>query len=188
MDQRQLIAEITKAIVSLAWPAVVAWAVWIFRKEIVRMLPRMRLKYKDAEIDFRLAQGEREAKALPPEPTKEAPKPTPEEEDRFRQLARIAPRAAITEMRRELEEAMNEFAVRHGLVQKTSSGSPASIMKMTRLFRERKLITPEVSGLLDDVRSVANSAAHGSDREFTFEDAERFRHLWELLIAQFASY
>ena len=62
MDERQLIAEIAKALTSLAWPAVVAWAVWLFRDQLVRLLPRMRFKYKDAEIDFRLMQAERDAK------------------------------------------------------------------------------------------------------------------------------
>ena len=143
------------------------------------MLPRMRLKYKDTEIDFRLAQGEREAKALP---TKETPKPTPEEEDRFSQLARIEPRAAILEMRRELEEAMNKFALRHGISARSSS---RTIMQLTRQFREKDLIPSTVSALLDDVRSIGNSAAHESEKEFTFEDAERFRKLWELLMEQF---
>jgi hypothetical protein len=64
MDERQLIAEIAKALTSLAWPAVVAWAVWLFRDELVRLLPRMRFKYKDAGIDFRLMQAERDAQAV----------------------------------------------------------------------------------------------------------------------------
>jgi hypothetical protein len=182
MDEHQLIVEIVKAVASLAWPGVVALAIWLFRKEIVRMLPHMRVKYKDAEIDFRFAQAEHDAQAVPSGPAEKAPKPTPEEEDRFRQLARIEPRAAILEMRRELEEAMFRFAERHGLV---DGNRPMTIMSMTRHFRAKKLITPEVSALLDDVRSLGNSAAHERGKQFTFEDAERFRKLWQLALAQF---
>lgn len=190
MDERQLIAEIVKAVASLAWPAVLAFAIWLFRKEIVRMLPRMRLKYKDAEIDFRLTQAERDAKALPVQPIEEESEPTPEEEDRFVRLARISPRAAIVEMRSELEQAMQEFAARHNLNETSPSYTrrAGGILGMTRLFRAKNLISPEVSALLDDVRAIGNSAAHSRGDDFSFEDAERFRKLWELVIAQFRSY
>ena len=113
------------------------------------------------------------------------------QEDRFRRLARISPRAAIVEMRSELEQAMLDFASRHHLNETTSGLSPKrmnSILTLTRLFRARDLISPEVSALLDDVRAIGNSAVHSRGEDFTFEDAERFRKLWELVIAQFRSY
>jgi hypothetical protein len=187
MDERQLIAEIVKAVASLAWPGVVAFAIWLFRREIVSMLPRMRVKYKDAEIDFRLAQAEHDAKAVPPIPAEQASEPTPEETDRFKQLAHISPRAAIVEMRRELEQAMADFAARHG-ISDGSSPSALTILNMTRLFRAKDLISPEVSALLDDLRVIGNRAAHSRSEDFTFDDAERYRKLWELVIAQFGSF
>jgi Domain of unknown function (DUF4145) len=187
MDERQLIAEIVKALASLAWPAVVAWAVWLFRDELVRLLPRMRFKYKDAEIDFRLTEAERDAKAVPSLPVEEISKPTPEETNRFEKLARISPRAAIVEMRADLEEAMASFAQRHDVTD-PSPRKMLSILNMTRLFRARGLISPEVSALLDDIRAIGNSAAHGSGAAISFEDALRFRRLWELAMAQFSSY
>ena len=171
----------------LAWPAVVAWAVWLFRDELVRLLPRMRFKYKDAEIDFRLMQAERDAQAVPPRPIEEASKPTPEEENRFERLAHVSPRAAIVEMRAELEQAMAGFAERHGVID-PSPRKMLSILNMTRLFRAREFISPEVSALLDDIRTIGNAAAHGDSDKISFEDAQRFRKLWELAMAQFSSY
>jgi hypothetical protein len=70
-------------------------------------------------------------------------------------------------MRAELEQAMAGFAERHGVID-PSPRKMLSILNMTRLFRARELISPEVSALLDDIRTIGNAAAHGgSDKIFS---------------------
>ena len=90
-------------------------------------------------------------------------------------------------MRAELEQAMAGFAERHGVID-PSPRKMLSILNMTRLFRARELISPEVSALLDDIRTIGNAAAHGDGDRISFEDAQRLRKLWELAMAQFSSY
>lgn len=53
---------------------------------------------------FRLLEAEKEAKALLPPPVSDEPPPTPEELSRFDQIAKVSPRAAILEYRRDLAE------------------------------------------------------------------------------------
>jgi hypothetical protein len=40
-------ASVISSITSLAWPAAVVTAVWIFRGELRPLLPRLHLKHKD---------------------------------------------------------------------------------------------------------------------------------------------
>ena len=53
MGLLEFIASIVK---SCAWPFVVGFVVYLFRKEIKPLLPyaRLRLKHNDTEVDFRL--------------------------------------------------------------------------------------------------------------------------------------
>lgn len=79
----------------------------MFRQKLTDLLPHMRLKHKDTEISFRLDKAEEEAASLPAPPMETADAaPTPEEQDRFEQLANVSPRAAILELRVALEEAL----------------------------------------------------------------------------------
>lgn len=171
MDWLQFISSIVQSLVSLAWPAAFVVAVWLFREKLTELLPQLRAKYKDVEISFKLDQAEKEAAQLPP--PEEPSEPTPEEEKRFDQLATVSPRAAIQEMRRELEYAVSNAAVRHGLADK-----PQSLLMSTRALRNKGIIGPQLSALLDDLRALGNNAAHGGpDVNFTKEEAERFRAL-----------
>jgi hypothetical protein len=171
MDWLQFTASVVGSIVSMAWPAAFVAAVWLFREKLTELLPQLRAKYKDVEISFKLDQAEKEAGQLP-EP-EVASEPTPEEENRFNQLANISPRAAIQEMRRELEFAVSNVAVSHGLASK-----PQSLLMATRELRNKGIIGPQLSALLDDLRTIGNNAAHGGPEVvFTREEAERFRSL-----------
>jgi hypothetical protein len=173
MNGYALTAAIFQSIASLAWPAAIFGSVWLFRRQLIEMLPNFRAKYKDVEIDFRLKQGEQEAAALPPAETGPESVPTPEETSKFDQLVEISPRAAILEMKREVEAAL------YGLVRLTNipGGQTRSMLQLTRLLRNEKIIDASTSALLDDLRSVGNSAAHENDVNFTKDDAQRFRAL-----------
>ena len=181
MNGYGLTAAIVTAMASLGWPLAVFGAIWLFRDKILELLPSLQLKYKDAEFSFRLAKAEKEAAALPPPPPSDPEsEPTQEEVSSFEETARRSPRAAILEMRAELDETLRNFVVRHGL-------KASGMLAMARMLRNQGLITPEVSALLENVRVMGNSAAHQASIELTFSDAKRYRSLWELLMTQFGS-
>ena len=110
---------------------------------------------------------------------------TPEEQSRFDKIAKLSPRAAILELRYELEEAVRSFAAAVGaeVVRNTRA---LSFGELTRILRHNALIDHHTSAALDDLRVIGNSAAHGaSDTDLSAEDAARFRSLAERLISQF---
>jgi hypothetical protein len=150
----------------------------MFRGRIGELLPWLRLKHKDWEVGFRLEQAEREAAALPETPVEQMPA-TPEETSKFEQIAELSPRAAILDLRAELEAAVKSFAEGVGL-----TGGATNLWSLTRALRKNKLIDSQTSALLDDLRGIGNAAMHGSDSAFTKEDAMRFRALAERMIWQ----
>jgi hypothetical protein len=172
MDGYQFIASLLQSLVSLAWPVAFVVAVWLFREKLTELLPRLRAKYKDLEVSFRLDQAEKEAAALPPPPPEEADaKPTEEEKNKFNKLVEISPRAAVLELRSELEEALLSVAQAHGIARARGQGALA----LTRLLRNKGAIDEKTSALLDDLRAIGNSAAHPSgDFSISKNDALRF--------------
>jgi hypothetical protein len=128
------------------------------------------MKYKDLDVSFRFEKAEQEAAALPApqEGEDETLEPTPEEQSRFKQLAAISPRAAILDLRMELEQAVLSLVGKHRL--EGSPGRPLTLLSATRLLRNHNIIDSTTSALLDDLRSIGNSAAHGQD--FTMSEAE----------------
>ena len=56
MDGYQFIASIIQTLfqtlAAFAWPVAFFGAVWLFRKELTRLLPFLRFKYKDWEMSF----------------------------------------------------------------------------------------------------------------------------------------
>jgi hypothetical protein len=178
MDGYQFIAAIFQSLVSLAWPAALVSCVWIFRHRLTALLPHLRVKHKDWEVSFRLNEAEKEAQSLPPvAPDALA---TPEELSRFDQIAKVSPRAAILEYRAELEEAVREFARAVGM---TEAKRPFAYL--LRELRKHEMMDSHTSAILDDLRSVGNSAAHRTDNQFSVEEAVRFRDLAERVMNQF---
>jgi hypothetical protein len=180
MDGYQFTASIFSSLVSLAWPGAFAFAVWLFREKLKSLLPLLRMKYKDFDVSFRLEQAEKEAALLPPSLDIAEAEPTPEEKSKFEQLAELSPRAAILEVRTDIEEAVRSLAKSAKLL----SPRVQSMLGLTRLLRSREVINPQTSALLDDLRALGNNAAHSSDAEFTQEDALRYRSLADQAIAQ----
>jgi hypothetical protein len=140
------------------------------------LLPLLKVKHADWEISFRLEKAEQEAKALTP--VSDAAPPTPEELNRFEQIAKISPRAAVLESRVELEEAVRTFAHSVGMNENRPSGF------LTRDLRKNELIDQHTSAILDDLRVVGNSAAHRLDTEISLDEAIRTRNLSERVIKQ----
>jgi len=145
----------------------------MFKKELTRLLPLLRLKYKDIDISFRLDEAEREAAELPAIPPAES-QPTIEEITKFERLAELSPRAAIVELRSQLEDVVRRAALAKGLQMPPTK----SLLFMTRLLRSRDVIDARASALLDDLRAIGNRAAHSTDEsEFRKDDALRYKIL-----------
>ncbi|MER8532101.1 DUF4145 domain-containing protein [Mesorhizobium sp. M1005] len=168
MNYLDFIAALFASITSLAWPAALVAAVWIFRGELRPLLPRLHLKHKDTEITFRLSEAEKTVEHLP-RSNLEIPPPTPEEISRFEKIAQISPRAAILEIRAELDSAV------YGLAE--SSGEPRKLPfgNMIRLLRDHEILDSGTSALLDDLRVLGNRAAHETSHDFSVDDARRYK-------------
>ncbi|WP_411196518.1 DUF4145 domain-containing protein [Rhizobium sp.] len=169
MNYLDFFASVISSITSLAWPAAVVASVWIFRNDLRPLLPRMRLKHKDTEFSFRLEEAERTVEQFPP-PIDSVPA-TPEEISNFERIARASPRAALLEMRREVEDVLKKHAEAQGY-QSNWMRSPRAIL---RRLRERDAINSTAASLLDEALALGNVAAHDSNAAFSFEDAMRYR-------------
>ncbi|TGQ79332.1 hypothetical protein EN850_20810 [Mesorhizobium sp. M8A.F.Ca.ET.207.01.1.1] len=177
MNYLDFFASVISSITSLAWPAAVVTAVWLFRGEIRPLLPRLHLKHKDTEVSFRqrLEEAEVVVERLPPA-SAELPPPTPEEVSRFEQIVSISPRAALVEIRREAEEAVGAAGLRVSLA---SFGGARGTM---RALRRRDLIDEGTSLLFEDLFAIGNAAAHDQNATVTAADARRYRALADRLI------
>lgn len=168
MSWLEFIASIVGSLVALAWPAAIVASVWLFRKEIRRLLPMLKLRHGDTEVSFRLEDAERTIEQLPPQQPEE--KPLPEEIDKFAELARLSPRSAVLQLRREVEEILKREAREHH-IQFTST------RQVMRVLRSRNLIGSIAASLLDDVLAIGNVAAHESSAPFSTKDAIRYREI-----------
>jgi hypothetical protein len=178
MNWLEFVASIFKSLTSLAWPAAMVICVFMFRGRIRELLPFLRLKHKDLEASFGLERAEQEAKLLPA-PLDQAAEPTPEEKKRFDEIARLSPRAAIIELRATLDNAVRSLATSAEF----SNSQTANLPNLIRQLRAKEKIDPPTSALLDDLRIFGNAAAHDHEREFTFEDAKRYRDLIDRALA-----
>ena len=141
MNGYGLLAVVIQSVAGLAWPAAFVLAVYLFREKLTELLPRLRVKHKDWEASFRLDQAEKEAAQLPPGPDvlPEA-LPTPEEKDRFGQIAKLSPSAAILEIRRELELQLRAAAVAQNLETPTRPLNMLSAIRALRLIGPHRVV------------------------------------------------
>jgi Domain of unknown function (DUF4145) len=178
MDGYQFTAAMFQSLVSLAWPASVVAAVWLFREKLTELLPRLRLKHKETEVSFRLEQAEKESAQIAKPPPSPELLPTPEEKSRFEKVAEHSPRAAILEKRADLEQALRIVAEPYLTETSPRSLKSMSLTTAIRVLRNHNIIDENTSALLDDLRSIGNRAAHSSDgNEFTTAEAMRFGKL-----------
>ncbi|MGX9120368.1 DUF4145 domain-containing protein [Mesorhizobium sp. BHbsci] len=175
MNYLDFFASVISSITSLAWPAAVVTAVWLFRGEIRPLLPRLHLKHNETEISFRLQEAENVVERLPAPPDEAAPA-TPEELSRFEQLVSISPRAALMEIRREATEAVSAAGKRAGYT------SLAGARGTMRMLRKHMIIDEDTSKLLDDLFAIGNAAAHDPQAAITAADARRYRALADRVI------
>jgi hypothetical protein len=174
MDWLQFIAAMTGHVVSLAWPVAVFGVIFLFRKELAKWLPWLRVKHKDWEAWF-----ERIEKAVQKEKA-DAPKVegkgfslsvTDEESSSFRELARLAPSQAILEEMKTLEVDIRALAV--ALDKNYAS---LTVRGMTNRLQKRGAISPELAQAIYNLYTMAAEAESDTGGEhFDEEDALRYR-------------
>lgn len=152
---------------SLAWPIVFVVIFHFLREPVKNVLPLLqRLKYKEFELEFSRRVEEvsadvvRELPALPPG----VPLQT-DELTTFAKLAETSPRAAVLEAWLSVESAAFDAARRLGWLvpsEKASNGSFA--MKFLERHPE---VDRSIVGLLRELRSLRNQAAHAPDFALT---------------------
>ncbi len=170
MDTFELIASVVG---SLAWPAAVFGTALVFKKNIEKLLPLIQIKYKDINLNFLLTKAENDAAQLPDAVDNGAAEPTAQEDNQFERLAKLSPSAAILDVRREIEAAVQSLAKYASY----STVTPNSILSLTRALGKQKIIDDQTIKLLDDLRIIGNSAAHNHGANISFEEAVRFREL-----------
>ena len=164
MDVLAFIAELIKA---LAWPATVLILVCLLRKPVAELIPLLtRLKYKDIELEFGRRVAEVKAEA-----TEELPPPEPAavlesaEEQTVLELAKLSPRAAVTEAWRQVEVAAVEAARRNDIY--LSPSELTSPVRVLRALERNQIIEMGKIGLLHDMRGLRNQAVHAPEFAIT---------------------
>jgi hypothetical protein len=180
-------AFIASVISSLAWPGTVFLCVILLRRPIAEIISSMRnLKFKDFEVEFgrRLEELETEANQaeLPsiPSPTTEPPEELGPESDyweRIVRLSEISPRAVVSEARRRVELALDEYFRRLG------QERPPSFQGMLRALRAQDRPIPPSLILFQELRVLGNSAVHARDFEIDSQRAIEFAQLTERIVA-----
>lgn len=167
---------------SIAWPSAMFASVYLFRRELVPLLPLLRVRHKDWDVGFdRLEDAGKTADHFPPPPPDALPPPTSEVKDTFEQLVEHHPRAAILDARADLEQAVREAAVKLGI-------DNASDRTLTSLIRSMGGRVPdEVVRVLESLRQLGNNAAHNADTtSITPHEARLFRSIADKVIASLA--
>ncbi|CAE6506846.1 conserved hypothetical protein [Nitrosomonas nitrosa] len=162
MDWMTFIVEMVKA---LAWPVAVALAVFYFKGEVAKLIPRLKkLKHKDTEFEFAerieelakdlAASGE---KLQPPEPGENLST----DYNVLMRLSNISPRSAIMEAFRTVETAAaRALSKAYPELKEKGAIPPIQLLKLLR----GKVLDEHSYRQLNELRMLRNKAAH--DEEF----------------------
>ena len=181
MDSLTFMVEMVKA---LAWPLTVIGSVLLLRTALLELIPTLRkLKYKDLELEFGRKLEQLVAKAeqaqLPASPPPRA-LPAPEVKaapDDLRVVATVAPRAAVLEAFRRVEQAAHQALRRAGV------DPPRSPRAQREALESRGVVSSSTGALLDDLRSLRNLAAHAEDFSLTAAEALDYTDLSQRVAA-----
>lgn len=181
MDGYEFVASMWASTVKLGGPAAILGGVYLFRKELVRLLPFMRVKYKDLELSYRLDQAEKEAAQLPPPPVDPLlPPPTQEDKSDFMKLAELNPRLAIMEAKEEVDEAIRRTAYYFDI----EHSQKLSIRGLFQKLVTANIVKGSLKTLLQDLMRIGSEAIHNGDMSSIDADtAIKYRNLANTAIA-----
>lgn len=182
---------------STAWPVAISVVALLYRGHIGRLLKRVRgAKYGDAEVYFRdeLDKIEAHASSLPTGQDSEVTDTSietsqltahtktdgkqllddskPELQDRFTELAKLSPSAAVLDAWRSVELELERSFRKSGLSQKDRRMPP--IQLSVKLY-EMGVIHRHTMEILKELSRLRNAAAHSEELSIT--DAYRFKTL-----------
>jgi uncharacterized protein YutE (UPF0331/DUF86 family) len=182
LDWLTFIAELIK---TLAWPLTVLAILILLRKPLVGLIPLLqRIKYKDFELEFGRQVREVRAEANEELPPPQKPKAMiPQAADPILELARVSPRAAVTEAWRQVEAAALDAAQRNNVpLQYREAVSP---IRVIRALEKAEVVDPAPMAIFHDLRALRNQAAHAPEfalsTEAVIEYVELARRLIEYL-------
>ena len=176
-----LAAVFVQSLASLAWPASIAGAVWILRKDIGKLLPGMHLKHGDTEFSFRrlselveqVQLHEAQKLTVATEPTRLPSNATSELSGMSNDELRLAVEDCALKMR-EMEMDFRRARAIH--FHSSASDWSAHTQRLldesdNQQFRWQTALLPEARALRDELLMRLGSAAQG-DRlhtDFVFD-------------------
>ena len=161
------ITFISNLITSLVWPVATIVIVVLLRSEISSLLGRIKkIKHKDSEIDL-ASEISNVVKNADEVLSNTSADKTPEQE-RIGRLAEDSPRGAILDSWLSIEEAMGQYAMRHGIESQKLHSPPYQRIQSIQL---RNLDVPTLGHgiieMLDKLRRIRNDAVHRTDADIT---------------------
>ncbi|SCM65962.1 hypothetical protein [Donghicola eburneus] len=182
---------------STAWPIAISVVALAYRGQIGQLLKRVRgAKYGDAEVSFsdELDKIEVQASGLPTRSASDVTdnsiealqstthtstdgKQVPddgfsEQQDRFTEIAKLSPSAAVLDVWRKVELELERSFERSGLSREKKRMAPIQLgMKLY----EMGVIHQHTIDMIKDLQSFRNAAAHSE--EVSMADAYRFKTL-----------
>lgn len=184
MDWLTFIAELIK---TLAWPLTVLAILILLRKPLVGLIPLLqRIKYKDFELEFGRQVREVRAEANEELPPPQKPKAMiPQAPDPILELARVSPRAAVTEAWRQVEAAALDAAQRNNVPLKYREA--VSPVRVIRALEKAEVVDPAPMAIFHDLRALRNQAAHAPEFALSTEAVIEYVDLARRLIEYLSS-
>ena len=155
---QELLARLVEAGV---WPAVAVAAIVILRQPLKDLIGRLQhAKWGDKSLDFdQIQRIEEEGKRAAPAQEAEFSGISKEESADLLDVARISPRAAITESWVRLEHALRETAKKMG----ADPDERRPIHSAVSILREKSELPLDFFHVVDEMRQVRNRAVHYLD-------------------------
>lgn len=166
MDWKQFFAALTA---SLAWPGAILAIVFILKKPIASILPKIRsFKYGELQIDLEEKLKEVET-TLATEAVKHEAPPPPPAPSKYAQLAVEAPRASILLSWMEVEKAVRDYLEESGI--QFAPKYKGQLRLQLRMLKEAGRIDDLTYDTFVKLWKVRGDAAHLHDKQIDFEEA-----------------
>ncbi len=170
MKWLEFIAEMTAAV---AWPGVAVTALLVLRKPLLSLVPLLqRVKYGEFEAEFGAEVRELAAEVakadLPAPGAVPGAIVTTEVDGEIARLAEVSPRAAVLESWRTVEVGLLRAMPN---VASSRSGQPVAAIHAIRVLQQHRLLDQGIVGLLHELRSLRNQAAHAPEFAVTVSTA-----------------
>ncbi|WP_419782896.1 hypothetical protein [Malaciobacter marinus] len=174
--------HIVKIIDSLAWPITVLIIIFIFRKNIISLIPTLtKLKYKEFELEF-----DKELEKLNIDTKNKIPESSIKNENNYyiEQVRKTTPRAAILDSWLELESNITSMCINLNLV---SSSSSINFIKLINKLKEENIISNEDLLNIHKLRDLRNKSVHNFEFNISEKEAAKFlevsRNLADIILS-----